>query len=105
MPDGPTTEGALTLYDLRKALSGTVKSVTGDTARKAFRDAQWSAIGAPDAKLTARLGLHTEISALWCANDAYSRGQLLRIVADVPLRWGACKAIKQHSKEAEERQD
>lgn len=105
VPDGPTGEGALTLYDLRKALADKVKSVTGDTARKAFRDAQWSAIGAPDAKLPARLGLHTEISALWCANDAYSRGQLLRIIADVPLRWGAWKAIKQIFKEAEERQD
>ena len=105
VPDGPQPEDALTLYDLRRALFDKVKAVDGDEARKAFRAAQWVRIDTPQAQLPARLALHTEVTALWAANDAYSRGQLLRVIADVPLRWGVWKALKQIFKDAEERQD
>lgn len=105
VPDGPQAAQTLTLSTLRAALTQQARTVDGDEARKAFRQARWAEIDQPHARLPARLGLHAEVLALWTRNDAYSRSQLLAIIAEVPLRWGVWKALKQIFKEAEARQD
>lgn len=103
--DGPVPDTAITLRSLRRQLSDGAKKVEGLEARKAFRAARWSELDTHDTHLPARLQLHPELMALWTTNDAYSRAQLLRIIAEVPLTWGAWKALKQIFKEAEARQD
>src|SRR5262249_5140370 len=52
-----------------------------------------------------RLRVHEIITALWEDNGPFARFCLLEIIAQVPLRYGAWRALKRIFKEAEARDD
>lgn len=71
--------------------------------RRQRRQADWTALTSPDAEvpLPDRFQLHTVLHALHDDGGPWARGQLLQIIARVPLRWGPWKALKALFKAAE----
>lgn len=106
-PRTPVREGAPDFWRFRTQIIDRNFLKGKAPEKKAFRRAQWAVLEAPDAEvaLPERLKLHDVLLELWRADDAYSRAQLLAIVAAVPLRWGPWRALKQIFKEAEARAD
>jgi hypothetical protein len=102
-PATPVRDGAPTLDGFKRALRTREFSARDRPSRQAFRVQSWSTLEADDAEapLPDRLKLHSVLMALHAANDPYSREQLLRIIAEVPLRWGPWRALKQIFKQAE----
>jgi hypothetical protein len=106
-PEAPPREGAMTLSKLRVSLRTPEFKRKSRAEQHDNRVAWLRALEGPDAESSPppRLALHTILDALWAADDAYSRAQLLKIVAEVPLKWGPWKALKRIFKEAQARQD
>lgn len=59
----------------------------------------------PEIPLPDRIKLWSIIEELWQAGGPYERNCLLEVIAKVPFRWGAWRAIKRIFKQAEERAD
>lgn len=76
-------------------------------AQAAERQAKFRALEAPDAEvpLPDRLRLHTILEELWADGGPLARSWLLRIIAEIPARYGPWKALKRIFKEAEARGD
>lgn len=71
------------------------------------RQAKLRALEAPDAEvpLPDRLRLHAILEDLWVDGGPIARSWLLRIIAEIPARYGPWKAIKRVFKDAEARGD
>lgn len=106
-PKTPIREGAPDFWRFRGQITDRNFLKGKAPERKAHRLAQWALLEAADAEvaLPERLKLHEEVLALWQADDAYSRAQLLEVIATVPLKWGPWRALKRIFKEAEEKAD
>lgn len=106
-PKTPIREGAPDFWRFRGQITDRNFLKGKAPERKAHRLAQWALLEAADAEvpLPERLKLHEEVLALWQADDAYSRAQLLEVIASVPLKWGPWRALKRIFKEAEEKAD
>ena len=106
-PETAIRDGALTFEKFLAEIR------TGAFARKSpeeqrhYRVEQFRAIEATDAEVPApdRLRLREIVGALWEDNGPYARSCLLRIIAEVPLRYGPWRALKRIFKEAEARDD
>jgi len=73
----------------------------------ADRRAKLRALEAPDAEVPPpdRLRLHEVLEGLWADGGPIARSWLLRIVAEIPARYGPWRALKRIFKEAEARGD
>lgn len=105
-PDAkPPREGALT-WDryFRTLRSGDFRRKKPEE-REAYRRSTVSALESPQAEvpLPPRLKAHEILLELW--NDAGRRGQLLSVLAEVPLVYGPWRALKRIFKESEARDD
>lgn len=71
------------------------------------RQAKLRALEAPDAEVPPpdRLKLHAVLEELWADGGPAARSWLLRIIAEIPARYGPWKALKRIFKEAEARGD
>ncbi|WP_240911125.1 BRCT domain-containing protein [Paludisphaera soli] len=71
------------------------------------RRSRLRALESPDAEVPPpdRLKLHAVLEELWADGGPVARSWFLRIVAEIPARYGAWKAIKRIFKEAEARGD
>jgi hypothetical protein len=103
----PLREGALTL-------AGFTAQIHRRSFRKKTREEQrhyrvegFKALEAPgaEAELPDRLRLDAVLLALWASDGAFERDALIRVIARVPLGWGAWRALKRIFKEAEARGD
>ncbi len=107
-PKTPVREGAPTLGKFLAEIRTKpfFKTKTPDEQRL-YRAERLRALESPDAEVPPpeRLRLHEIVAALWEDNGPYARTCLLEIIARVPLRYGAWKALKRIFKEAEARDD
>jgi hypothetical protein len=71
------------------------------------RQTRLRALEAPDAEspLPDRLKLHSVLEELWADGGPVARSWLLRIIAEIPARYGPWKAVKRIFKDAEARGD
>ncbi|MCB9613407.1 MAG: BRCT domain-containing protein [Sandaracinus sp.] len=99
--DAPTVER----YFLRTSSRAFQKKKAEE--RRHERVMGMQALEAPDAEvpLPERMRLYELLLSLWRDGGGYERDTLLRVIADVPLRWGPWRALKQIFKEAEEAGD
>ncbi len=102
-PESPLREGAPTLAQfLAETRNAAFRSKPPDE-QSAERQARLRALEASDAEVPPpdRLGLHRILDDLWADAGPVARSWLLRIVAEVPPRYGPWKALKRIFKEAE----
>jgi hypothetical protein len=105
--DPPPREGSLTWQSFQTEMRSYAFRHKTAEERTALRQERLKALEAPGAEnpLPERLKVHEVILALWADGGAYAREQLLKVIAEVPLKWGAWRALKRIFKEAEEAQD
>jgi hypothetical protein len=105
--DKPAREGAPTFQRFLREIRSPSFARRSKEEQAHFRVEQIKALEAPDAeaKLSDRLRLHEIILGLWNEDSLHARTVLLRVIADVPLRYGAWRALKRIFKDAEARGD
>lgn len=84
-------------YELRQQAPG--------EERKIYRQKQWESFLQQSSGIPARLQLDTWVLELYQTTGEWSRQTLLTLIAEIPLKWGPWKGLKQIFKQAEERND
>lgn len=106
-PETPIRDGAPTFASfLAEIRSREFRRKPGEEQASARRS-RFRALEAADAEVPPpdRLRLHAVLEELWAQGGPVARSWFLRIVADIPARYGAWKAIKRIFKDAEARGD
>jgi hypothetical protein len=105
--DKPVREGAPTFQRFLREIRSHSFARRPKAEQAHFRVEQIKALEAPEAEapLSDRLRLHEIILGMWNEDSLYARTMLLRVIATVPLRYGAWRALKRIFKESEARGD
>jgi hypothetical protein len=105
-PPPPSAPSALTWNNVRHQVRSQALRQLAPEDRRQRRVMSWRAVE-QDATvpLPDRYRLHEVLMRLWQDGSAYARQQLLRIIAQVPLRHGPWRGLKRIFKEAEARSD
>ncbi|WP_165067090.1 BRCT domain-containing protein [Paludisphaera rhizosphaerae] len=106
-PETPLRPGAPTFAAFLAEIRSKAFRAKPRDVQASERQAKLRALEAPDAELPLpdRFKLHTILEELWADGGPIARSWLLRIIAQIPARYGPWKALKRIFKEAEARGD
>jgi hypothetical protein len=102
-PDTPVREGAPTYARFLAEVRSKEFRRKPRAEQASERQARLRALEAPDAEvpLSDRLRLHEVLSEIWADGGPIARSWLLRIIAEIPARYGPWRALKRIFKEVE----